>query len=197
MALGFCFGYFFDWETRDRSQAFLLIGVVLITAFACLRGFNLYGDPRPWQHGLGFIRSALSYLNVTKYPPSLLFCLLTLGLSILLLRVIEHSGKSPVTEQILRVLKVFGRVPLFYFLFHAALAHAIALVAAGVTNRDWRWFLSEPPAGGVWGGLPKEWGFGLPTVWVLWVLVVAISYPVCRWYARVKERSRNPLLSFL
>jgi hypothetical protein len=172
-------------------------GAAMLAAFALLRWSNLYGDPAGWSAQSSPGRTLLSFFNVQKYPPSLLFLLATLGVAALVMAALEYAEGRAIFERTRGVLKVYGRVPLFYFLLHIALIHLLALVASAAGGGDWRWWLTEFPNGGVLTGHPPGYGYGLAVVWGVWVFVVALCYPVCRWYAGVKTRSRNPLLSYL
>ena len=128
----------------------------------------------------------LSFLNTTKYPPSLLFLLMTLGPAIALLPLFERL-RGPVA----RAVTVFGRVPLFFYVLHLALIHALALLVGTLAGFDPRSFLR------VWMFLPDEWGYGLPVVYLVWAGVVLALYPACRWFAGVKARRRDAWLSYL
>ncbi|MEP7001765.1 MAG: heparan-alpha-glucosaminide N-acetyltransferase domain-containing protein, partial [bacterium] len=121
-ALGFGFGQLLDWSSERRRRTLLLLGSGMITAFVALRALNVYGDPSRWSVQKTPAFTALSFLNVTKYPPSLLFLLVTLGIAFLLLRAVDSS-----TPRLLRPALILGRVPLFYFLLHFAVIHALAV----------------------------------------------------------------------
>jgi uncharacterized membrane protein len=197
MALGYAFGSVLLRERGQRLRLELRACAAMLAAFALLRWSNLYGDPVGWSAQSNWGRTLLSFFNVQKYPPSLLFLLATLGVSALVMAAIEYAEGRGALERTRGVLKVYGRVPFFYFLLHIALIHLLALTASAASGGDWRWWLTEFPNGGVLAGHPPGYGYGLGVVWCVWVLVVALCYPACRWYAGVKTRSRNPLLSYL
>ncbi len=197
MALGFCFGKWWTGLKEDRPRRVLWLGIACVLAFAALRAGNFYGDPRPWVWRGTAWRTALSFLNVTKYPVSLQFLLVTLGLALLVLAFIERYERNAAWGAAFGFLNVFGRVPFFYFLLHAFLAHCFAIGLGMASGGNWRWYLSEPLSGGIWIGSPPGWGFSLPVIYGVWAAVVAISYPICKWYARVKGGSRNRLFSYL
>ena len=134
----------------------------------------------------------LSFLNTTKYPPSLLFLLMTLGPALLLLRAIDLR-----TPRLLRPALVFGRVPLFYYVAHFALVHAIAAVVCWVRHGSIRYAFESPDLAHFPFTFPPGWGFSLPMVYVWWVLVVASMYVPCRWFADVKQRNPGRWLSYL
>lgn len=197
MALGYAFGSVMVGGRERRLRLELRAGVAMLAAFVLLRWSNLYGDPVPWTAQANWWRTLLCFFNVQKYPPSLLFLLATLGLAALVMAAIESAGERAAFGRARGVLEVYGRVPFFYFLLHIALIHLLALVFTVAGGGDWRWWLAEFPNGGVLTGHPPGYGYGVGVVWCVWVLVVALCYPACRWYAGVKARSRNPLLSYL
>jgi uncharacterized membrane protein len=191
-AVGYGLGRIYEWETARRRTWLLRTGLALTAAFLAIRGINVYGDPARWtvQPTAGF--TMLSFLNTTKYPPSLLFLLMTLGPALLLLRAID--GRTP---RLLRPALVFGRVPLFYYVVHFALVHAIAAVVCGVVYGSMRYAFESPDLARFPFTFPPGWGFSLPMVYVWWVLVVASMYLPCRWFADVKQRNPGRWLSYL
>jgi uncharacterized membrane protein len=197
MALGYVFGSV-SLKTRDQRLQFeVRAGAAMLAAFVLLRWTNPYGDPDRWTAQANWWRTLLSFFNVQKYPPSLLFLLATLGISALVMAAIESAEARAVLKRTRSVLEVYGRVPFFYFLLHIALVHLLALIITIATGGDWRWWLTEFPKGGVLAGHPSGYGYGLGVVWCIWIFVVALCYPACKWYAGVKSRSRHPLLSYL
>ncbi|MCI0348615.1 MAG: hypothetical protein L0Z53_04245, partial [Acidobacteriales bacterium] len=197
MALGFAFGAVLLKGPEFRRRWILRAGTLAIVVFLVLRYSNLYGDLRVWAAQESSMRTVMSFFNITKYPPSLLFLLVTLGLSMLLMAAADLAQTKSRATVLLRVFSVYGRVPFFYFLLHILVTHSLALLLAYATGQNWRWFITEPFQGGVWAGVPPGYGFSLPVVWLLWVLVVAICYPLCRWYGDLKMKSGNPLFSYL
>ncbi len=186
MALGFLAGpVVFSSSPRD-ARRLRWAGAVLVVGFVVLRWVNLYGDPHPRVlHGEADI-VVMSFLNLTKYPPSLLYLLMTLGPALLALAWLRRA-RGPLAE----ALVTFGRVPFLFYVAHLFLVHALA-VGAGV--------LQGFPASAirtVFKQLPADYGFGLPVVYVVWLGVVAALYPVCRRYAALKARSRAWWLSYL
>ena len=185
MAVGYALGALLTHPPESRRRALLVLGAALTTAFIVLRALNGYGDPRPWSPLRNAWFTALSFLNCQKYPPSLLFLLMTLGPSLLLLAVLERGIWRPA-----RLLTVFGRVPLFYYVLHLLLIDimAIGFAIAQFGSRAKELFAKGPP---------PEYGHGLPVVYLAWIGVVALLFPICRWYAGHKARSRARLLSYL
>ncbi len=186
MAVGYALGSLLLRPGQERRRALLMIGGGLTLAFLALRAANVYGDPAPWAAQETAGRTVLSFLNTTKYPPSLLFLLMTLGPAIALLPLFER-----LTGPAARAVTVFGRVPLFFYVIHLYLVHALALAVGVIAGFDARSFLH------VWLMNPDGWGYGLPVVYLVWAGVVVALYPACRWFAGVKARRREVWLSYL
>jgi uncharacterized membrane protein len=188
MAAGYGFGLILKRKERERRRILWWLGGGLTAAFVFLRWLNIYGDPKPWVSHENVLFTIVSFLNCDKYPPSLLFLLMTLGPAIALLPLLERLH-GPIA----RFFIVFGRVPLFFYVLHIFLIHALAVLAAYVT-------IGGP--GSLVGSvkpleLPEGYGFGLPVVYLVWIAVSVALYPACRWYADVKRRSKSTLLSYL
>jgi uncharacterized membrane protein len=192
MACGYVLGRLFtSTEAARRRQILLNLGLVLTGAFIVLRAINLYGDPRPWTAGPA--GPVLSFLNTTKYPPSLLFLLMTLGPALLLLRAFDGVRLSKWNP-----LVVFGRVPLFFFVVHFYLIHALTFPFAAFRygRVDFLW-LPIPALSGRPETYPVDYGYELGSVYLVWLLVLVIMYPLCRYFAALKERRKSWWLSFL
>jgi uncharacterized membrane protein len=188
MAAGFVLGSVYKMEEARRRRLLLFAGSALTLAFVGLRATNWYGDPRPWSPQGSVNMTACSFLNCTKYPPSLCFLLMTLGPCLLFLGWVE--GKSlPFRQFVL----TFGRVPLFFFVVHIYVLHLLAIGVAWINHQSFAWLFH----GGVMTARPPGYGYDLAGVYVAWALIILGLYPVCRWYAGVKRRSSNPLLSYL
>jgi uncharacterized membrane protein len=186
MAAGYAFGELLRRPPGERRRTLWLLGAALTLAFVALRALNLYGDPSPWSAQASPGRTLLSFLNTTKYPPSLLFLLMTLGPSIMVLPLLER-----VTGPAADFLTTIGRVPLFYYVLHLYLIHAAALAVGTLAGLPPHGFLT------LWLDLPREWGYPLPVVYLVWAGVVLALYPACRWFAGVKARRRDAWLSYL
>jgi uncharacterized membrane protein len=197
MALGYAFGSVLVQPKEKRRQWNLRAGLILLIAFGLLRLTNLYGDPVRWSSQPTWWRTGLSFMNVQKYPPSLLFLLATLGIAALIAAGIEFAEQHDAWRQLRSVLQVYGRVPFFYFLLHIALIHLLALIVSAARGENWRWWVTEFPNGGVLTGHPPRYGYGLAIVWCIWIFVAVLCYPACKWYAGVKKQSRSPLFSYL
>jgi hypothetical protein len=164
---------------------------VLTVAFVILRAMNVYGDPRPWSAVPA--GPVLSFLNTTKYPPSLMFLLMTLGPALVLLRAfdgVQFAKWNP--------LLVFGRVPLFFFVVHFYLIHALTFPFAAVRygRIDFLW-LPIPALSGRPETYPPGYGYELGSVYLVWLLVLILMYPLCRYFAGLKERRKSWWLSYL
>lgn len=186
MSLGYCIGPLFELQPEQRVLRFAWLGAASLMTFVVLRATNLYGDPSAWAVQSTTLNTLLSFVNVQKYPPSLHYLLITLGGGFLLLAAFE-SARGKVSE----VLRTFGRVPLFFYVLHVALAH----LAAGIVGYAMGFGVAVLNADFML--VPQQWGFGLPVVYLTWVLVVATLYPACRWFAELKRRRSDWWLSYL
>ena len=174
-------------EPPDRRDARLLAwGLAAIAAFVVLRGAGLYGDPNPWQSQAGSISTVIDFLNVTKYPPSVIFLLMTLGPAAILC---AYAGRLP--DMVRQPLMVFGRVPFAFYVAHLYLIHALAVAFGAMLGFDARQFLTFSFF------FPEGYGVGLPGVYLAWLLVIAMLYPLCKWVAAVKGRRQDWWLSYL
>ena len=186
MAAGYVFGAVFQLETTRRRRWTAALGLGMLTAFVLLRLIDGYGEPQPWSPLERRWFTLLSFLNVTKYPPSLAYVLMTLGPGLLLLLVLERDSRWW-----LRALQTLGRVPLFAYVVHIALAHLLAGLTA----------LALGFGGAVLGNIfvfyPESWGFGLGGVYLAWAAVLLMLYPACVWFAGVKQTRRTWWLSYL
>jgi uncharacterized membrane protein len=190
MALGYCVGPVFTWEPERRRRFLIGWGIGLAIAFIVIRALNIYGDPVPWQHQF---RPVLSFLRVNKYPPSLDFLLMTLGPALIVMGLLEKvraSAKNPFL--------IFGRVPLFYFVVHIFLIHAGAILLSYFKYGDGSFFFNPLPSmGGPAKLFPPNYGFSLGVVYAFWVTLIVVLYPLCRWFAGVKQRRTDWWLGYL
>jgi uncharacterized membrane protein len=182
MALGHGLGHILDDADRARRRRRLLsIGLGAVLAFLLLRGWNLYGDPRPWMaQPRGAIYTVLSFFNTEKYPPSLLFLLMTLGPALCALALLDGRPVAGLARPLL----VFGRVPLFFFVVHLILLRVASAPFAALRWGDSAFAL--PPAGHA--GNPE---FPLWVAYPVWAVTLLVLYPLCRWFATVKSRRRG------
>jgi uncharacterized membrane protein len=186
MLLGFGTASLFSASPERRDARLLTFGLAGTVLFAALRAFDLYGDPNPWQVHDGVVATLIDFLNVTKYPPSLLFLLMTLGPAAMLC---AHADRIP--GAIARPLIVFGRAPFAFYVAHLYLIHALAVVFGVTQGFEAHAFLTY----GFF--FPAGYGVGLPGVYVAWLLVITVLYPLCRWVTSVKARRRDWWLSYL
>ncbi len=195
MGAGFCFGPVLVMEPAARRRVMIGTGLALLAGFVVLRTFNLYGDPSHWLPQPGWAMSVVSFFRATKYPPSLAFLLMTMGPALLLLAWIETRGWKASHP-----LVVIGRVPLFYYVVHFWLLHAVAsllaLVRYGSASLAWL-FMPLPSMGGPAQAFPPGFGYSLGTTYLAWMAVVLMMYPLCRWFAGVKVRRTDWWLGYL
>jgi uncharacterized membrane protein len=191
-AAGYGLGRIFSWPAERRRLFLFRFGMGLTAAFVILRTVNRYGDPGRWTGQKSAAFTVLSFLNTNKYPPSLLFLLMTLGPAMLLLWAFDGG-----TVRWLRPLLVFGRVPLFYFVLHLTVIHLIAVVVCAARYGQVHWMFESAGLDQYPMARPPGWGFGLPMVYVVWIVVVVALYPLCAWFAALKKRRRDAWLSYL
>lgn len=191
MAAGYACGPAFLQAPARRRQILLHWGMALTTGFVLLRLGNLYGDAVRWSAQPSDLHTLLSFLKCTKYPPSLHYLLMTLGPGLILLAALERP--APLW---LKPLNVFGQVPLFFYLLHLPLIHALAALAdyGRYGRAEWQfgWPFSDP---GV--AHPADHGFGLPMVYLVAAFVAFCLYLPCRWFAGMKRTSRSPWVRLL
>lgn len=186
MAAGYGLGSVYRWEAEARKRFLLRLGVGAVVAFVVLRFSNVYGNLLPWTQQSTALFTVLSFLDCTKYPPSLCYLLMTIGPGLIALSLLERP-----TPRIMRPFLVYGRVPFFYYVLHIPLIHALAVIVHWLTGLG---------AGGLHknlGPVPPDTGFGLPIVYLVWICVVVGLYPACRWFADLKRRRREAWLSYL
>jgi uncharacterized membrane protein len=257
MAAGYGFGPMLLAEPDVRQKKLIRLGIFLSAGFLVIRAINSYGDPRPWAVQNSALFSMFSFINCTKYPPSLLFLLMTLGPAMIGLGLMDRAltgskqgserspsaqvatsmhvtahgalgeralraipgevtqvqGKAQLRDRevccdetfdgrhrfysnaissLTRPLVVFGRVPLFYYLLHLPLIHLLAVLASLPQARValGSFYYARPPA-------ESGYGHDLWVVYLLWITAVLLLYPLCRWFAQIKQRSRSGWLSYL
>lgn len=189
MAAGYAFGSFYTKPAALREKQLRYVGLGMIAAFILLRAINIYGDPKEWSLQHSWVFNIIAFLNCTKYPPSLLYLLMTLGPAILFLSFAEK-----IKGRLTNIPIIFGRVPMFYYLLHVPLIHglAVALELWRTGNANWMMegnMFNLPP--------PADYGYPLWFMYLVWMLVLALLYPLCAWYAGYKQRSKSVLLSYV
>jgi len=191
-ALGYVLGGAYRWSAASRQRLLSRLGVGLVAGFLVLRFANVYGDPFPWGWGKSSLWTVMSFLNTNKYPPSLLFLMMTLGPAILLLRAFDAR-----TPALLRPALIIGKVPLFFYIVHFYLIHVLAVVASYVRFGTVREMFQSPDLGHFPFSAPPGWNLGLPMVYLVWMVVVLALFPMCYWYAGFKRRRNDWWLSYL
>lgn len=190
MLTGYGLGPVFTQAPAARTRSVLMLSMGLLAAFLVVRIINGYGDPVPWAVQGEPLWTVFSFLNVSKYPPSLDYVLVTIGLSLALLPLLDRL-KGPVGSGLL----TFGRTPLFTYLLHVWIAHGLALavgVAMGVPASAFFNLLGDPSR-----AIEAGWGLGLPGVYLAWAATLALLYPLSRWFEGVKKRRRDWWLGYL
>jgi uncharacterized membrane protein len=193
IALGYAFGAVVVRQPRARQRWCWTAGAISLVLFAVLRATNLYGDPVPFRLLGSAVRSAMSFLDVTKYPPSLDYLLATCGILLFL-----YSGSDALLEQRrmkqpAEIVRVYGSVPFFFYVLHLYLLHLLLIpIALVIANR-----LHVPLPQADDPQIPAWWGFSLPVVYIIWIAVVIALYPACRWFSMLKSSRRDWWLSYL
>jgi uncharacterized membrane protein len=185
MALGYVLGGTYRWESTARQRFFVRMGVLLIAAWLVLRLSNLYGDPTPWETYADPAKTVISFLNAEKYPPSLVFLLMTGGPILIALGLVEGRRVG--------WLEAIGRAPLFFYLLQWYVAHGLAIVLGLVAGQDVTWQWLAPPA--KYGAIPPGAGFPLIVVYAAWLASVAVLVPLTARYAAIRRR-RGGLLRY-
>lgn len=196
MALGYVAGGVFGIEAQRRRRALASLGAACVLVFFALRSGNFYGDPRPWRAPLGLDgaalpawRSALAFFDVEKYPPSLLFLCITLGIALLALAALDGCRFGRWCKPLI----TFGRVPLFFYVLQWPMVHLTAWLLQFVNDQPWGWDI-QPALEPV---MPPGSGFGLPGVYLGWAIGLLVLYPLCAAFAAKKQKSRSVWLSYL
>lgn len=189
MLVGFASGKLFQLSVAERKRSFIIIGISALALFIIIRFINVYGDSVPWSVQKNGLYTFLSFINVTKYPPSLLFCLLTLG-GMFIILALSEGVKNKFADFVI----VYGRVPLFYFLVHFYLIHLLMLAMVYLQG-----FKTSQMVFGFNFGRPKEGsGVNLFVIYLIWIGVVIVMYPVCKWYGKYKmNHKENVWLRYL
>jgi uncharacterized membrane protein len=189
MAAGYLLGKLLLRPREQRRRALLMMGSALVIMFVVLRATNLYGDPLPWKPQSTLALTVCSFLNCTKYPPSLLFLAMTLGPALIFLALMDRPMPGWA-----RPFVIFGRVPMFFYLLNFPMAHTLAIALSAALGLSLAHLLS--PTGPVTPA-PDWYGFPLWVTYAAWILGVVLLYPLCAWFAGVRQRNKYPLLSYL
>jgi uncharacterized membrane protein len=186
MILGYCFGKLYQsgFNIQLRKKWLLYLGLGSIILFVILRYLNVYGDLHPWSVQKNSWFTFLSFFNTTKYPPSLLYLLMTIGPSLLFLRGIEGI-KNKFTSSMV----VIGRVPFFYYVIHLYVIHVIGILGLLVQGVSWKELILTPVRFN--SGLLMQYGFDLWVTYLVWIAVVVLLYPVCKKYMLYKKNNKD------
>ncbi len=190
VAAGYGFGEVIRLEPARRRRVLWITGIAMTAGFVILRAWGGYGEPSPWTTQATPLLTALSFINCTKQPPSLLFVLMTLGPAIAALAVIDRVG---IPGPVGRTFLTFGRVPLFYYLLQWYVIHGLAVLTGLARGLPVAWEFSPAAL----GTPPDGWSLSVPFIYVAWAVVLAILYLPCRWFAGVKARHPEGWLSYL
>jgi uncharacterized membrane protein len=218
MAAGYALGVVYSWDAERRRKLLLAVGIAGTVLFVAIRATNFYGDPSPWKGKEQFLAditkraeagelapgvtvptpqlsapefSVVSFLNTTKYPPSLLFLLMTLGPALIVLALTDGVSGEPLWQ---KISIVFGRVPLFFYILQWISAHLFGIALSLIAGKDIEYLFQTL---GPQMQPPPDYGFSLPVVYFAWIAGLVIIYPLCVWYGHYKRRSRHWLLSYL
>jgi uncharacterized membrane protein len=218
MAAGYALGVVYSWDAERRRKFLLYLGLAATTLFIAVRASNLYGEPSLWTNEAEFVAaqkaraesgqappgqtveqpqlsepafSVLSFLNTTKYPPSLLYLLMTIGPGLIILSLADGIGGEPLWQ---KIPIIFGRVPMFFYILQWMWAHGAAVLLSLIAGKDVGYYFNALAPDMV---VPPENGFSLPVVYVMWILGLAVIFPLCYWYGNYKRRNKHWLLSYL
>jgi uncharacterized membrane protein len=191
MMLGYCFGKYYLADVMNRNKRSVLLGAGLIVFFIILRWANAYGDPFDWKPQSTALYSFFSFITVQKYPPSLLYLCVTIGVALIILGLV-----GDVRNKFADAITVYGRVPLFYYVIHFYVLHFFSMIMYLMHGHSF-----EEGAKGV-DGVPFKFyqpgeGFGLIGVYIVWLIVVILLYPLCKWFADYKRQQPAWWLSYL
>ena len=185
MMLGYVFGVLYqkDFDAGKRGKWLLWMGIGAVLIFILLRAFNIYGDASHWSQQKSFIFSIMSFLNTTKYPPSLLFLLMTIGPSLIFIYLTEN-----IRNKVTSFFVIFGRVPFFFYVMHVFVIHLLSLLGIIYAGRNFsnivltaKSFITESLA---------DYGYSLYVVYLVWILVIIFMFPLCKWYNEYKANNR-------
>ncbi|MEI6509124.1 MAG: heparan-alpha-glucosaminide N-acetyltransferase domain-containing protein [Bacteroidota bacterium] len=189
MMLGYCTGKIFTFESAQRKKILLSLGFGMIAMFFAIRLINTFGDSHHWSLQNNFLFTLLSFIDVSKYPPSLLYVLMTIGPALIFLALAEH-----IQNKFSAIVEVFGRVPFFYYIAHIYLIHFLTVILFFVSGHqvseiqsNQSMFLFRAP----------DMGFGLAGVYVIWIFVLIVLYPVCKKFSHYKQTHQSWWLKYL
>ena len=192
MAAGYALGMIYGWEPERRQRLLLIMGGAATLVFVLLRLSNFYGDPSPWKPQETGVATFLSFLNTTKYPPSLLFLLMTLGPSMIVLALADRIDGKAIWQ---RISITFGRVPMFYYILQWFTAHTMGIALSYFSGKDITYFFVNMTQMGQ--AAPEDHGFSLAVTYAAWMAGLVLLYPLCWWYGNLKRKSKHWVFSYL
>lgn len=193
MLLGYAAGQWYNitkYSPAQRKKTLLIAGFICLILFMALRLINRYGDLQPWQVQPTMAYTVLSFINVTKYPPSLMYACITLGPALFALAALENTQ-----NRFTAVFNIFGRVPFFYYLLHIYVIHLLCVALYFIQGFTASQLYTLPMA---FGFRPLSgFGFTLGYVYLVWLVVLVICYYPCRWYNSYKSKNSKWWLSYI
>ena len=193
MMLGYCFGkLFLKYEGVQRTKMPVMLGLGLLVLFAILRAPNIYGDPQHWTSQKNGLYSFLSFMNVQKYPPSLLYMCATIGIGLLIL-----AAMGNVRNWFTRFITVYGRVPFLYYVLHFFLIHLVSSIFYLARGHSFAEGVQPKQGGFLPNFVDPTQGVSLFWVYVIWLCIVISLYPVCKWFSEYKKRHKDWWLSYI
>jgi Predicted membrane protein len=192
MLLGYCLGKLFgrDVDPARRRKVLTTLGLLIILFFILLRWANVYGDPSQWSTQKNSFFTFLSFINTTKYPPSLQYMCMTIGPALLILALFET-----IQNKFTRVITVYGRVPFLYYILHFYVLHTLCMILFLTRGHTFNEGLH--PTGSPFNFVNGGEGYHLWQVYLIWIGVVALLYPICKWFSNYKLTHKNWWLSYL
>lgn len=192
MAAGYALGTLYSGDRDARQKWLMRLGVTATVLFVILRGINVYGDSVPWKYQDTLVATILSFFNVSKYPPSLIFLLMTLGPGMIVLALADRVDAKSLWQ---RVCVTFGRVPMFYYILQWLTAHSMGVILSALAGKQISYlFLSILSMG---QAAPPDYGFSLGVTYAAWIAGLIILYPLCKWWSGVKSRNKHWIFSYL
>ena len=187
MMLGYCCGKFFTakYSSQKRMQILNSIGIGLILFFVVIRYLNVYGDPYPWAVQQSSLYTFFAFIKVHKYPPSLMYVCITIGPALLLLSFLEKI-KNGFTNCI----QIYGRVAFFYYVLHIYLIHLIAAIFFFAKGHSFHEGMGIGEQFSFYFTAAND-GYGLGVVYLVWIVVVILLFPLCKWYNHYKSNHKE------
>ena len=194
ICLGYAFGPVLTMTPARRQRVAALLGAAMLLVFTLLRLTHAYGDHFRFEHLATPARTAMSFFQLEKYPPSLHYLLATLGFVLLMYALFDRATSQNWLPGVRGFVEIYGRVPLFFYVLHIYLLHSAALLWTAEQHMNWRFWLIP---GAVFIRHLPGWGYSLPLVYLVWLCTILVLYVPCRWFSRYKAEHRAWWLSYL